>query len=85
MGRHEAGPLEGLEVLRDLRLTQPQLRRDLADRARRGAKQLDDPQPVGFRQGSEQRCVHRIKDARRHIFSPENVSSNPLASKETIP
>jgi hypothetical protein len=39
----EAGPLQGLEVFRHLRLSQLECERDLADGTWSGAEQLHDP------------------------------------------
>jgi hypothetical protein len=50
MDDDQAGPLERLQVLGDLRLAQAERRGDLTDGSRGSAQQLDDPQPVGLRE-----------------------------------
>src|SRR2546423_667184 len=53
----EAGVAQHAEVLRDLRLSEAELRDDLPHCAGLSTKQLDDLEPVRFRQGT-QRGLH---------------------------
>ena len=61
MHRDQARVLQGLEVLGHLRLAEPELGGDLADRTRRLVEQLDDPQAVVFGKCCQDGVIHETK------------------------
>jgi uncharacterized protein YndB with AHSA1/START domain len=80
--RHQPRSLQRLQVFRHLGLAQLERERDLADGPRGGAEQADDPQPIRFGQGGEQRGIHTGGVRHSCIFSLENTLTKGAAVPE---